>query len=293
MAKAKTIKASRTPKADKPPKTPKPPKPGKHAFGDRITNVVESRKTDADWEFETAVAAQAIAAPAVRAPASVDLRATWWDVGDQGQTGSCVGWASTDGVARYHFVKANRLANGARLSPRFTWMASKETDEFTQRPETFIEASGTSLKAAADILRKYGAAPEELLPFRIDTNLYLGQVNAFYATLATRKIASYFNLRRDTTRWREWLATQGPILAALNVDQTWYNATSTGGKLDTYKPLTPAGGGHAIVVVGFRPDGRFIIRNSWGTAWGDKGFGYATESYIQKGFFSESYGFTL
>ena len=32
-----------------------------------------------------------------------------------------------------------------------------------------------------------------------------------------------------------------------------------------------------------RTDGRIIIRNSWGTAWGDKGFGYASETYINAG----------
>jgi hypothetical protein len=101
-------------------------------------------------------------APLAAPPASVDLRQTWWDIGNQESTGSCVGWGSTDGVARYHFVKAGRLAQNAKLSPRFTWMGSKETDEFTTRPETMIEGAGTSLKAAVEILRKYGAVPETL-----------------------------------------------------------------------------------------------------------------------------------
>jgi C1A family cysteine protease len=46
-------------------------------------------------------------------------------------------------------------------------------------------------------------------------------------------------------------------------------------------------------VVGFTAAGRFIIRNSWGTAWGDKGFAYASPEYIAAGFFDESYGVTL
>src|SRR5262245_6309564 len=138
----------------------------------RICNLVPSRDTYKDWRFEHAVQSNAIAAPTASLPASVDLRASWWDIGDQQQTGSCVGWGSTDGVARYHFVKANRLAQNAKLSPRCTWMASKETDTFTTRPETFIEEAGTSLKAAMDFLRKFGAAPETLLPFHIATNMY-------------------------------------------------------------------------------------------------------------------------
>src|SRR5262245_5021035 len=67
-----------------------------------------------------------------------------------GNNGVVRRWASTDGVARYHFVKANRLAQNAKLSPRFIWMASKETDEFVNRPETMIEGAGTSLKARSE-----------------------------------------------------------------------------------------------------------------------------------------------
>ena len=51
-------------------------------------------------------------------------------------------------------------------------------------------------------------------------------------------------------------------------------------------------GGHAVTVVGYTSD-RFIIRNSWGTGWGDDGFGYASEAYINAAFFPESYGVTL
>jgi len=228
----------------------------------RVCNLVASRNTQDDWGIEHAVMANAIAAPPAAPPTKVDLRASWWDIGNQEATGSCIGWASTDEVARYHFVKAGRLAQNAKLSPRFTWMASKETDECIKRPETMIEGAGTTLKAAADILRKYGAVPDNLLPFYIATNMYLGDEDAFFATAATRRIASYFKLQKNLTSWRSWLAAHGPILVGLNVDATWDHATATGGKLDTYQPAT-ARGGHAVTAVGYTADKRFIIRNSW------------------------------
>jgi C1A family cysteine protease len=258
--------------------------------GQRICNLVPSRNTETDWKFENAAASGALGA-VVAPPPSVDLRADWWKIGNQELTGSCVGWASTDGLVRYHMVKESRLGPDERLSPRFTWMASKETDEFTSRPETFVEGAGTSLKAAMEILKKYGAVPESLVPFHIQTTMYLGDENTFFATAAQRRIAAYYNLGKDTNQWKTWLATRGPILAGLNVDSTWDNATATGGKLDAW--VGPGRGGHAICIVGYQTDGRFIIRNSWDTTWGDKGFGYATPAYIQSGFFSESYGATL
>lgn len=258
---------------------------------ERVCNLVPSLKTETDWQLHTALEAGALAAPAAL-PASVDLRAAWWAIGDQENTGSCVGWASTDSVARYMFVKAGRLAQNAKLSPRFTWMACKETDTFVARPETMIEGAGTSLKAAVDILRKFGAVPDTALPFHITTAMYTGDENTFYATAATRKIAAYFNLLRNPTSWRSWLAAHGPILVGLNVDRTWDMAASTGGKLDTFQPNTVRGG-HAVALVGYRTDGRFIVRNSWGTGWGDHGFGYASEAYINGAFYNESYGVTL
>ena len=105
----------------------------------RICNLLPSRHDTAkDWGIEQALAANAIAAPPDALPASVDLRAAWWDVGNQENTGSCVGWGSTDGVARYHFVKAGRLAPAEHLSVRLSWMGAKETDIYTTHPTTFM-----------------------------------------------------------------------------------------------------------------------------------------------------------
>jgi C1A family cysteine protease len=260
-------------------------------FADRICNVIPSRNTERDWQFEAAVATAAVTAPAAP-PTSKDLRVAWWNIGDQKNTGSCVGWASTDGLMRYHLVKAGRIVQAERLSPRMTWMASKETDAFVQRPETFIEGAGTSLKAAMDICRKYGVVPEPLLPFQISTTMFLGNEDAFFATAAQRRAAAYFNMQKDMAKWKTWLASNGPIMVGLNVDATWDNATATGGVLDIFQPNSVRGG-HAVCLVGYRLDGRFIVRNSWGTAWGDKGFAYASPTYINAAFFNESYGITV
>ena len=185
-------------------------------------------------------------------------------------------------MLRWHFVKAGAIGKPDKLSTRFIWMAAKETDEFMSRPTTFIESDGTSLKAALDIARRYGVVLDRLLPFK-SRRLYPGGADTFYAIAAQLRIASYFNLGRDLTQWRIWLANNGPILTRLNVDATWDNARSTGGNLDTYQPATTRGG-HAVALVGYTAD-RFIVRNSWGTqSWGDKVFGYASVSYAQIAF---------
>lgn len=255
---------------------------------ERVLNLLPSTGTETDWAVDDALQAGLLGA--VKRPSSVDLRADWWGVGDQGRTGSCVGWATADGVGRYLMATGGRITKDQRLSPRFIWMGSKETDEFANRPTSFVEGSGTSLKAAMDIGRKYGFAMETELPFKISTTMFLGQENALYLSAAQRRI-SYVNLRDDRTAWKDWLAQKGPIQAGLQVDENWMRCGSTG-KLDAFDS-TRIYGGHAICIVGYRTDGTFIVRNSWGTGWGDEGFAYVTPQYLSAAFYPESYGAVL
>ncbi len=254
----------------------------------RILNCLESPKPEDDWTYETALEAGILALAPL--PPSIDLRQDWWKIGDQGSTGSCVGWAAADSVLRWHFVSAGRIANDETLSPRFIWMAAKETDAYYSRPTTFIETDGTSLKAALDIARKYGAVKDSLLPFH-SGRLYPREAATFYAIASQLKISSYYNLRRNLDRWKDWLANHGPILTRLDVDATWDNALQTNGRLDQYLPNTRRGG-HAVALVGYTPE-HFIVRNSWGTAtWGDQGYGYASYGYAADAF-TEAYGVNL
>ena len=255
----------------------------------RVLNCIPSRETERDWRIAHATAAGVLrAAPPI--PGQKDLREAWWRVGDQGPTGSCVGWATADSVLRWHFVKANRLGKDALLSPRFIWMGAKETDEFVSQPTTFIEQEGTSLKAALDVARKFGAVTDSVLPFGSGT-LYQGEAPTLYALAARLKITCYFNLGSQLDDWKAWLATQGPILTRLEVDATWDAAKDTKGNLDAYRPETRRGG-HAVAFVGYTPT-RFVVRNSWGTsAWGDAGFGYASYDYARAAF-TEAYGVTI
>jgi hypothetical protein len=251
-----------------------------------VLNCIPSRDPQRDWSWQAALDAgtvQALSSSAL--PDSVDLRAPAWTISNQGQTGACVGFATADGLLRYHFTKKGGIDFDTHLSPRFIWMADKETDALTSYPTTFIEQEGTEVKRALDIARQYGCALEADLP--LHGPLWQGTAQDFYTKAARFKIRSYHNLGVNLTIWRKWLATNGPIITRLTTDSAWMNAGSDG-ELERYRRET-AGGGHAVCVVGYRRDGTFIIRNSWSEKWGDKGFAYASADYIKAGF-SEGYG---
>ncbi|GAA0655379.1 hypothetical protein GCM10010193_02140 [Kitasatospora atroaurantiaca] len=258
----------------------------------RILNCVPSRDTDRDWQPRHAVEAGLLAEAPAAAPSHVDLREPWWHIGNQESTGSCVGWATADSVLRWCFVKAHRLRQDDPLSVRYVWMASKETDQFISQPTTFVEEAGTSLKAALDVARKFGVVRDAELPFKPPPLLFPGSTAGFYARAAQRRVAAYFNLGRNLDEWRRWLASgSGPILVRLDVDRTWDDARDTDGNLDVYKQETVRGG-HAVALVGYTADRRFIVRNSWGTDWGRDGYGFASEGYAQQAF-TEAYGVSV
>ena len=252
-----------------------------------VLNCVPSARMEEDWTFEDAVLAGIFRLPR-RLPGSVDLRKSWWRIQNQGSTGACVGFATADGVLHWHYRKARLLGPRDRPSPRFIWMADKETDELTSRPTTFLEKAGTQTKLALRVAQRYGCVLESHLPMA--GGLSTMSVGAFYMKAARLRIRSYNNLGRSLHAWRAWLALQGPVLTRLGVDRTWDRATLTRGKLDEYKPKTVRGG-HAVCLVGYTPD-HFIVRNSWGTDWGHRGFAYASNRYAAEAF-TEAYGAVL
>ena len=256
-------------------------------FKNRVLNCVPSVRQEEDWTIDTAQRA-GVALAGLAKPPSCDLRAAWWKVRDQKNTGACVGFAAADGVLRWHYVKAGRIKQNDQTSPRFVWMANKETDDVTGYPTTFIESAGTQTKYALRIARKYGCVLEKELP--MSGGLFAGSTAQFYTRAAQLRIKVFFNLGTNLDTWRYWIARQGPILTRLNCDGSWMKANTANYRLQKY-PTGRKYGGHAVTLVGYTKE-YFIVRNSWGTGWGRKGFVYAYDSYASKAF-TEAYGAVL
>ena len=77
----------------------------------------------------------------------------------------------------------------------------------------------------------------------------------------------------------------GPLAVRLNVDETFMLPPS--GLLSEYRPADTQYG-HVAVLAGYDGEG-FLVRNSWGTEWGNAGYAYATDAYAAAAF-DECYG---
>ena len=227
-----------------------------------------------------------------------------WKVYEQRENEcSCVSYATTD-LVHFHLLKLGYKVR--RLSARFNWIAAKEIDELQKQPTTFILQAGTTLKAGLDVCRKYGSVDDELL-LTDENSMFDGTVQDFYSQASRYKIQSYYNLMVSNQKiinnislkekskrelqiiiWKTWLS-YGPILVRVNVDKNFYNADKK--PLKDYEE-TKVYQKHAALIVGYNKKGEFILRNSWGTSWGDNGYALLLKDYALDAL-DEAYGIVV
>jgi C1A family cysteine protease len=257
----------------------------------RVLNCAPSRilPKDVDPAYRT----RALGA---KFPKKIDLRKTWWDIANQGETGSCVGWAIADSVLRWHFVEAGRLRQEKQLSARFIWMAAKETDDDTEEPTTFLELAITKIEAGLKIAKMFGIVDEDTLPFS-PAVMYGGKAADFYDNASQFKIAEYKSLigpneedLLDSNLVCKWLAANkqkggGPIVVRMGVDPAFIDAKKNTSVLERFDAWEAANfEDHCAAIVGYYTDGDkmfFILRNSYGNEWGDDGYAYLSREYLE------------
>jgi hypothetical protein len=181
---------------------------------------------------------------------------------------------------RWHLVAADRLDPQVRLSPRYVWTAAKEMFQPERFPSTFLSEDGTSLKAGLDVVRKFGAALEDELPW--ETGLASRPPAEFNDLVAERTIVGYVTLK-DPDGWRRWLYESGPVLVLLKKDRHLDS-----GVLQEFDEASAGDEGHAAALFGYGP-GYFLVRSSWGTDWADAGYARMSLEYAAKAV-AESYG---
>lgn len=208
--------------------------------------------------------------PAVSLAPPAQLRGTTrLAVMDQGETSACTGFALATVVN--HLLSQSGRAKDADSSPWMLYSMARRYDEFPG----VSEDAGSSLRGALKGWFKHGACALSLwngLAMPRATNepgadWWLDAVN--------RPLGAYYRVdMRSITDMHVALNEVGALFASALTHDGWLGP---GGKPATIpmRKRKASDGGHAFAIVGYDRSG-FLVHNSWGEGWGDRGFAILT-----------------
>ncbi|WP_347277935.1 C1 family peptidase [Leptolyngbya sp. FACHB-711] len=206
-------------------------------------------------------------------PRKVDLRKHMTEVEEQ-VGNSCVANAF---VGAYEYLAKRDLGEAGNVSRLFVYYNARAREGYEN------DDCGSQMYCAIDSLIEYGACCEDI--WANDESLICEEpdTNA-YEHAANFKITEAEFIETDLDLWRHTLAEGYPIAFALNTFESFDDATQNRGRVPMPKRLDnvrETHGWHAMLCVGYSDKDRmFIVRNSWGVAWGDRGYCYIPYDYV-------------
>jgi len=238
-----------------------------------------------DWDAAAIIPHVMDKAPGAMAPGATptkfDGRAYCSPIENQGRLGSCTAQAVV-GMAEYMERRFyNRHIDGSRL---FTYKMARQLDGFHGDTGAYIR---TAMKA----MRLFGSPPERYWTYDIDK--FDVDPPPFVFSLGQNwQSISYYRLDISGRSRQQCLDLMKCLTMAYRPVVLGFMVYSWGNDQGEF-PMPQSGqrpyGGHAVMVCGY-DDGRkigndvgaLLIRNSWGTGWGDKGYGWLPYGYILK-----------
>ena len=128
---------------------------------------------------------------------------------------------------------------------------------------------------------KYGACAESSWPY--DPRRFRRTPTSACYRAARRHVAiEYYRIRRAITQMRACLAERHPFVFGMAVHRSMFSReVKKSGIVPVPTRRDRSVGGHAVLAVGYLAAKRlFIIRNSWGAGWGDRGYGYVPDAFM-------------
>jgi C1A family cysteine protease len=218
----------------------------------------------------------AYAAPLLRfaqgLPPVVDLRPNCPPVYDQGQLGSCT--ANAIGAA----IQFDQQKQG---TPAF--VPSRLFIYYNERviEHTVAQDAGAQIRDGMKAVATLGAPPETDWPYDIKRFAVAPPTKAF--TDGKKDIVSaYMRVAQNLAQFQGCLASGYPFVFGFTVYESFEGpGVAKNGVMPMPAPHEKVLGGHAVMAVGYDTKRRvFMVRNSWGTGWGAKGYFYMPFEYL-------------
>ena len=198
-------------------------------------------------------------------PERVDMRDECPAVYDQGQLGSCTANA-IGGALEFDQMKQGE-ADPFVPSRLFIYYEERDMEG------TINSDSGAMIRDGIKVVNRLGAPPESDWPYDISKFDQKPPQQA-YDDAKLNQALEYQRIHRDLTQMKTCLASGFPFVFGFRVYESFESQEVT----DTGRaPMPEVGeralGGHAVLAVGYNDNiDRFIVRNSWGPAWGRDGY---------------------
>jgi len=203
--------------------------------------------------------------------ARVDLRTRCPTIYDQGQLGSCVANGTAFNI-QYDQIK-NSYSHQFVPSRLFIYYNTRVLEH------TVNEDSGTTIRGALVATSQQGACPEVTWPYNI-SRFTTRPSSAAYSSGAAHMVKVYTRILFDLNQMKQCLISGYPFIFGIYLYTSFYNVSSNG-RVPIPGPHESYIGGHCMACVGYDDAIQcFIVRNSWGTSWGDHGYCYLPYSYM-------------
>ena len=197
-------------------------------------------------------------------PTHVDLRPKMPPIYDQGQEGSCTAHA---GAAHREYLDMLIGKPRVVVSRQFIYACERLKDG------TFSQDAGASMRDICDVLLASGVCAETLWPYT-SADEFKVPTTACYTDAKNHKIGSYYAVTTGMDM-KHCLAAGYPFVFGINVPEVMMgNQVAQSGVLPALDPSRDKViGGHALLCVGYDSVKKiYIVRNSWGTDWGQHGY---------------------
>ena len=222
----------------------------------------------------------AIAAPPRRLPVSTDLRALCSPVENQGALGSCTANAL---VGNLEFLERKEGRAAVDLSRLFVYYNERAIEG------TIREDSGAFLRDGIRTLVKQGVCTEQQWPYTI-SKFTVKPSAACYRQALSHQLLSYHRIV-NLQEMKTCLAEGYPFVFGFTVFESFESKTvARTGKANLPGPYEQSVGGHAVLAVGYDDaTRRFLVRNSWDTDWGMKGYFTMPYDYLAGGDYADDF----